>query len=172
VRTRAQRWDEWRAAHPENEARNEVRRAQRAAHRAVSPTDGPGSDAFIVVNDRGGYTWSKSNILSALRKLARGHGGSARKETLERLASAGKGANWRQSKRPRYPSSKAVRDAFGSWSAALEAAGLPVFAGGSVRRDKCRRGHRDWAVTVNQRYCRTCLRASARRRRSGVSCSV
>lgn len=67
------------------------------------------------------------------------------------------------------PSASLVAIRFGSWSAALRAAGLPVSPAGGARQDRCRRGHpltedNVYVAPSGERQCRTCHRDRARQR--------
>lgn len=72
--------------------------------------------------------WNRAAILEALREWVRETGGPPRRQDWcgERPATAGFAQRKWMSEHPRWPSSSCVTTHFGSWSAALAAAGLPA----------------------------------------------
>jgi hypothetical protein len=72
--------------------------------------------------------WNRASILEALRDWVRETGGPPRRQDWcgEQPANAGIAQRKWMREHPRWPSSSCVTSHFGSWSAALEAAGLPA----------------------------------------------
>lgn len=72
--------------------------------------------------------WGRASIVDALRAWVAEAGGPPRRQDWcgERPASATSAQRKWMSEHPRWPSSSCVATHFGSWSAALEAAGLPA----------------------------------------------
>jgi Homing endonuclease associated repeat len=70
----------------------------------------------------------RASIVDALRAWVAEAGGPPRRQDWcgERPASAASAQRKWMSEHPRWPSSSCVATHFGSWSAALEAAGLPA----------------------------------------------
>jgi HNH endonuclease len=73
-------------------------------------------------------TWDRAAIVAALREWATQTGGPPRRQdwTGERSSDGSTAQRKWMAEHPRWPSSSCVAAHFGSWSAALEAAGLPA----------------------------------------------
>jgi hypothetical protein len=108
---------------------------------------------------KGHCHWTPDQIIVALKGDARRRG---KPPTMR---------EWRRPSKSR-PSARSAQRYFGSWNAALRAAGLPTRKGGGhlgVRVSHCRRGHKftpeNTLPQPGGRQCRTCRNAGKRRRR-------
>jgi hypothetical protein len=108
--------------------------------------------------------WTRDRVIKAIQAWA--HRTGAPPTYKEWTRSRQNGYRWRGKRRP---SAFHVRKLFGSWNAAIEAAGLPARArhGGGRHRPAthCKRGHRLTPAnrSANGRQCRICHRAVQRR---------
>lgn len=141
-------------------ARPSYRRASRPSPHTVARLFGSWNAAVEAAGlevRRPASDVAKARIISAIRRFADEHG---RPPTCR---------EWKRSERD-HPSSTTVRDRFGSWSAAIEAAGFEPLKRGGHTRPHCRRGHEltpdntYWFPKSGRRKCRTCSRETRRRR--------
>ena len=104
----------------------------------------------------GGVRWTQERILAAIRQFAKANGRPPKAKEWQR---AGRALTKAHETRRSYPSCLTVVSAFGTWNAAIEAAGLAprgVGGAGHDHRTHCRKGHNDWYVRAGRRWCRPC----------------
>lgn len=109
-----------------------------------------------LYEDHTGIRWTRRAIVSAMRRWAKKHG---RPPTFR---------GWYKGGYKSRPCTKQVVHVFGSWSAGLRAAGLPVPPQGSAPRETCKRGHPLADAYVRRdgaRVCRECRKLHKRRHR-------
>jgi hypothetical protein len=124
-------------------------------------------------------TWTPERIIAAIQQWAREHDGEppAKTQWSRRNTRGGVVPGKPGSTRP---SPRHVARAFGSWNAAIAAAGFEPRTKGSAkgenfyaRRTHCKHGHEFTPENTllrgdGARLCRACLKESARRRRTAV----
>lgn len=105
----------------------------------------------------GGKYWTQERIIAAIRAFAKQRN---RPPIAREWQRAGNIKTSAHQVRRSYPSTLTVFSTFGSWNAAIEAAGLtPRGVGGAGHRPRlrCKRGHDDWLNYSGRRRCRRCL---------------
>lgn len=153
----------YREKHRDELNRRERERKARFRH------EGKGPDRLTIVIDRGGFVWEREDIVRALRRWSRRHRGrTPRYEDLnEHQPRSEVVTPFRHLPRPVYPSASTVANAFGSFTAGLEAAGFELWQ--RKLTEACRKGHpytpENTRIWRDQRICRTCHRERARGRR-------
>ena len=119
--------------------------------------------------EEGEVYWTRERIIKAIRRWVRVHGYTPIAD--EWNGGLGAAFDYEPGERP---SRGTILDRFGTWNAAIEAAGYEPRPRSTKRpQSRCKNGHR-WTVKNTYRYkdgrraCRACIRDRTRKRRAAA----